>query len=146
MAVEKITISLTPDFLKEIESRKNDLPRSTAMERDLERLYTLYHITKQELKALFTEKELCVLIDTGNSTMYDVRSTRMLEHSIQDAFEYEGLAEKWGVHAPSMVEKISRLTILEKMCLVDFVERFWTKHAENTNDTRSFEEQVREIF
>jgi hypothetical protein len=123
--MKKISISVSPEILKEVESRVSDESRSYTIERDLSRLYEMYRLARIQMRDTFTADELCVFIDVGNGTRWDVSTVRHIHFAIEDAFLYEHFDQKWEVNKEELINKVLSLSLLEKMAIFDFVERFW---------------------
>lgn len=112
--------------------------RSNIINRDLERLYTLYRRALREV--CLSLNEACLIADALNGTIMDAATAPMLWGSIEDAIKLDGLAKKWDVDGPALVEKLRSLSAFHCMALVDAAERCW-----QVPDT-SFEETVRKCF
>jgi hypothetical protein len=103
--------------------------RSTVVSRDLERLYTLYSRALKQID--LTVEEGCLIVDSLNSTLHDADSARMLWGGIEDSIELDGLAEKWAVDGPALVEKLKGLNEIQALAIVDAAERFWNGGERN---------------
>ena len=112
--------------------------RSNIINRDLERLYTLYRRAIREVP--LTMAEACLIADSLNGSMMDANTAQVLWAGIADSIRLDGLAEKWDVDGPALVEKMQGLSALQAMALVDAAERFW--EMENV----PLEEGVRKVF
>lgn len=97
--------------------------RSLTINRDLERLYALYHKSIREIQ--LTEKEACLIVDALNGIVLDVNTVLFLWAKIEDSIKLDGLVEKWGVDGFVLVEKLQGLNTLQCMALVDATEKFW---------------------
>lgn len=112
--------------------------RSSIINRDLERLYTLYRRAIREVS--LTMAEACLIVDSLNGSIMDANTAQVLWAGIADSIRLDGLDKKWDVDGPALVEKLQGLNVLQAMALVDAAERFW--EMENV----PFEEGVRKVF
>ena len=71
-----------------------------------------------------SEGEACALCDVLNSTYVDAHGAGMLWLEVEDALE-DGLAEKWGIDGPALVEKLKHMPRARLMAIADAVERWW---------------------
>jgi hypothetical protein len=131
------SIVLDPDIAAELDTRGDN--RSAVIRRDLERLCTLY---QRSLPRDLTEKEACLIVDVLNGTLMDANTAHMLYAEVEDGIALEGLAEKWDVDGPDMVEKLKVLSDIQCLAVIDACERFWS----TPDDRRSIPETVREMF
>jgi hypothetical protein len=124
-----------PELLRQLETRVGtSYADSTAdvARRDLERYYALL----ARVRPIFSMNEAMMMADAANGTLWDEFSAQLLWAEISDAAE-EGLAEKWGVEAHILVGRLKMATPLERMAIVDALERAWS-HREGwqLNDMR----------
>lgn len=124
--LHKTTITMAPDVLGEIDRRgyMGGRNRSAVIGRDLARLYELYRLAlKTEIN--LTPSEGALILDSLNGTILDARMSAMLWAQIEDNVFLDGLAGKWEVDGPALIEKLRSLTRLQALALVDMAERFW---------------------
>jgi hypothetical protein len=136
MATERISVTLTPDVLKELDARG---PRSTVINRDLDRLYALYRRALAQVR--LTTKETMLIADALNGILMDVTSVPLLWAQVQDAIALEHLDEKWQVDGQALVDKLRGLNEIQALAVVDAAERFW-----RDNPGEDVEDRAREIF
>lgn len=118
---ETVSFYIRETIAEELRTRGDN--RSAVINRDIERLYTLY---KKALKEVpLSDNEACLIVDALNGSLMDAYSARMLWASIEDAINLDGLATKWEVDGSTLVEKLKKLTDIQALALVDAVERFW---------------------
>lgn len=129
-------VSFQPAILEQLTLRGS---RSTVINRDLERLYTLYDRALREVE--LTTGEACLVVDVLNGSLMDANTARLLWASVEDGIRLDGLAEKWGVDGKALVEKLKGLNDIQALALVDAGERFW--QAPNEGETK---ERVRQAF
>ena len=137
MPAKKTSVAIAEDLLSEILSRG---AQSTVISRDLERLYTLYARSLKQVDLALAEASL--IVDSLNSSLYDANSARMLWGGIEDSVMLEGLAEKWDVDGPALVEKLRGLNEIQSLAIIDASERFWEGKERNGD----FEAAVKNCF
>ncbi|MDK2883320.1 MAG: hypothetical protein PWP58_1656 [Bacillota bacterium] len=136
MATERISVTLTPEVLTELHARG---PRSTVINRDLDRLYTLYRRALAQVG--LTTREALLIADALNGILMDVTTVPLFWAQIQDAIAVEHLDKKWQVDGQALVEKLRGLNEIQALAVIDAAERFW-----HENPGESPEDRVREIF
>lgn len=135
----KTSISLDPRLDTQIASRGEN--RSGVINRDLERLYTLYSRAIREVS--LSADEACLIVDTLNGTLMDANTARLLWANVEDACTLDHLDKKWEVDGPALVEKLQGLNDIQAMALVDAAERFWNSPDIGNVD---IQERVKEHF
>lgn len=93
---------------------------SQTAQRDLERYYALL---KLSLPA-FSEAEASLIVDALNGSMLESHSGHLLWAEIDDAVR-EGLAEKWGVAGPALVERLRALPPFAQYAVWEAAEVWW---------------------
>jgi len=121
MATKSTSVNFQPHILEELAKRGPQ--RAPIVNRDLERLYTLYDRALRRVK--LTVDEACLIVDALNGTLHDVTSGTRFWIGVQDSIEMDELDEKWGVDGKTLIEKLSKLDDLTAMAIVDAAERFW---------------------
>lgn len=116
-------------------------PRSTIVNRDLGRLYDLYDRALRRID--LTVDEACLIVESMNGTIHDVRSGTRFWFGVQDSIELDGLAKNWSVDGVALIEKLSRLDEIGCMAIVDATERYWHNEKYRSMDVR---EGVKEVF
>jgi hypothetical protein len=102
--------------------------------RHLERYELLLSDARKDLQKKFDGSELSLLADCWNGTWFEpADSIRHISVEVADGIELDGLAAKWEVDPIRLVEKIIALSMLEKIALVDAVERFWQRSHDNNH-------------
>lgn len=132
MATAKFHVSMAEDVLKQVEERGK--ARSTVITRDLDRLYTLYRRALRHVD--LSINEACLIVDALNSTLMTADTAHLLWASIQDAIEYENLAEKWNVDGSALIEKLRSLNEIQSLAVIDAAERFWSNEKYRDHDVR----------
>jgi hypothetical protein len=127
----KTGINFTPDIIAELADRGSN--RSEIVNRDLKRLYTLYH------QALLKEipldaAEACLLLNIINGATVKVDTSRSLYIVVENACRYDHLDKKWHVDAPNLLQKLEKLTDTQALALVDAAEREKFRHIQELDD------------
>jgi len=135
--VEKTSVSLRPSVIEQIDTRGD--ARSTIINRDLERLYTLYRRALAQVN--LSVDEACLIVDALNGSIIDANSARLLWASIEDACKLDGLDAKWNVDGQQLVQKLQQLNELQCMAVADAAERFWFG-PDRDEDIRQIVKQV----
>ena len=136
MATKSVSVNLQPHILDELAERGQ---RAPTINRDLERLYTLYQRALRRVS--LTVDEACLIVDALNGSLYDARTAGLLPAGVRDAIRLDGLDQKWSVDGESLVQKLSELDELSCMAIIDAAERAWADESE-----RDFREVVTEKF
>lgn len=128
---ETISFYIRDPLINELRTRGEN--RSAVINRDLDRLYTLYKRALREVP--LTVAEAWLIVDTLNGTIMDANSARMLWASVEDAVKLDGLDKKWDVDGQALIEKLRKLNDIQALALVDAAERFWQEcPQENLQD------------
>ena len=125
MTVKKLSISLSPEIVQEIETRGDQL--STALASILERHFYALTLARRDLRQLLTETEISLILDTLNGTIFEPFSVQYVDHEIVDAISLNHLDKKWSVDGPGLVDKLQEMDYIHKLALVDAAERWWQK-------------------
>ena len=125
MPVTKLSISLPPDLVAELDARGDE--RSSTLSRTIERYLALLAASRRRLAELLTDQEVGLICDILNGTLFaEPFSVQMLDREVADSL-IDGYAEKWAVDGPALVEKLRGLTYIDQMAMVDAVERWWER-------------------
>lgn len=91
--------------------------------RDLQRYY---HALAETLKTIaLSEAEASLVVDACHGTTFGPWSASLLSAIVDNAIRLEGLADKWQVDGPALVERLRGLSYCQSLALVDAVERYW---------------------
>lgn len=82
---------------------------------------------RRTLRALLSPAEVALVADHANGTWYDETTLALLPHGVEDSIRHDGLAEKWGVDGPALVEKLAALDYGACWALVDVCQRYWSR-------------------
>jgi hypothetical protein len=137
MPVAKKSVSFDPKIMEQVIERG---AVSAVINRDLERLYSLYR--RSIVKLDFSVEELMLIVDCLNGSLMDTVAVSLLWAQIEDGIAIERLDEKWKVDGKVLVDKLKALKVFDCMAIVDAAERFWQKSAEG-DDVR---EVVKQCF
>lgn len=137
MSTKSVSVNLRPDILDALAERGQ---RAPTINRDLERLYSLYDRALRRLE--LTVDEACLIVDSLNGTIHDVWSAARFWIGVQDSIELDGLDEKWKVDGKALIAKLSELDETSCMAIVDAVERFW----QNENYHKDVRAGVTKVF
>jgi hypothetical protein len=110
---------------------------SAGAERAIDCYLALRSRSLHEIKGKFSRGELSYLVDMMNGTMLEVQfavNPSVQIAAIEDADKYEGLAAKWGVNLPVMIDKFMELNSAQCLFLIEEIKMFW----ENPQDLDGF--------
>lgn len=92
----------------------------------LESANVLYRQTLIGLKGRFSQSELRLMIDVMNATILTpVIAGGQLTGNVADGMALDGLAEKWGVDADALNQKLRACHVFETNCLEIWANGFW---------------------
>ncbi len=130
MPVTKMSVSLSPHLLAQVEERVEYTNVSGALARILERYFALLSRSRSELRNQLSKEECALVLDaTNGSAFVDTVSLGMLWAEIEDAVSLDHLDRKWQVDGPGLVAKIRGSGILGQVALIDASERWWRRVA-----------------
>ena len=128
MASPTYTLRLPEALHRDLERRAPYLGGGAGVVRtDLGRYRALVRAAQARLarEGVFTAPEGAAILDALNGTLLADRP-ETLSASVEDAVRLDGLAEKWGVDAGGLSEKLRGLTPLELHAVADRAETFWS--------------------
>ena len=109
----------------------------------------LYQHTLHDLKSVFSEPELMLMIDVFNATaLMPQLAGQHFEIQVRDGIELDGRAEKWKIDRDVMLKKIAALPIFSLACLEIWANGFWYGNEENQKDLdgEQFREWVKQLL
>jgi hypothetical protein len=127
-------IQFRPTILTdELESRgaTSNATASQLAARDLERYYELLRVALAGVT--LSHDEAMFLIDCQNGAINDVFSAQMFASQVADCVK-DGMAEKWGIKALELINRIAGWSLLQRMAVIDAIERAWANDAELSSD------------
>lgn len=80
----------------------------------------VYQITKNEIKGLFSFKEILLLSDSLNGALYNfmVPPKTHIIYNVLDAIKWEDLDNKWEVNRKVLINKLNNLTEMQAFTLI----------------------------
>lgn len=115
-----------PDnVIEEIATRREDF--SDSIREGLGRYYYLLALGRHQLKGVFAQGELGLMLDLCNGTIFEPHSLiGGIAANCEDAedFYYD---EKWKVDRKTLLAKLKALPYGEEAALVDAIERWWKR-------------------
>lgn len=96
----------------------------------LQRYFDLMYLTLGDLWQMFTNPEMCLLIEACGSS----RPSEVIPSELQRLIRYSvrlGRAKHWGVRAGSLLKKVGRLTAVEWLALVDISQQSFADKSLN---------------
>lgn len=130
MAANKISITIG-DVLSEVDARgkRGAANRSGVINRDMERYYEILKYGRQSLRDRLSTAEISAILDNLNGCwLTEPVSIRLIYANVADGLD-DGLAEKWKIAGPALVEKLKSLSFAESCALADAAERWWNRVA-----------------
>jgi hypothetical protein len=99
---------------------------SMSIRETLDRL-TLARVREREyLQSLFATGEMAAIVDVCNGWIVDTASVAHVAMEIEDALP-DGLAEKWAIDGPALLEKLENLGYFSCWVLTDAITRWWNR-------------------
>lgn len=139
--MRRTTIILDGDTERAVDSRQQsaDDNRSATVRMMLDRYSGLCAVLGRSLREKFSREELQALADSCNSWASRMepaelllgelragdRRLSVLEAQIEDGIHMENLAERHGVDALALLDKLHSLHPAETLALLDAIERWW---------------------
>ena len=104
---------------------------------EIQKAWQYDKLLSSELKGIFTEGELSLLLDISNGTMVNadfiIGQTSAMIGGIEYSFKVDNLGEKWGVDLESITAKIKSLSPALCAFLQNELNVFWhTRFGEQT--------------
>lgn len=130
MPVKKLSVSIRPDIMAEVEKRVEYDNVSGALNKSLERYFALLARSLAEWRSQLSDAECSLILDATNGTAFaDTFSLSHLWAEIADAVSLDGLDRKWSVDGAALVEKIRSSGMIGQAALIDASERWWRRVA-----------------
>lgn len=138
MPVKKMSVSLQPAIMAEVEKRVEYDNVSGALNKSLDRYFALLARSLAEWRSQLSNAECALILDATNGTMFaDTFSLSHLWAEIADAVSLDGLDRKWSVDGQALVEKIRASGMIGQAALIDASERWWRRVASGEQPTWS---------
>ena len=120
--MSNVSIRTSPQVEKYLAGVKN---RSAAANAAIEAWIACEREARRELKGLLTVAELSAIIDVANGYINDIANADSLLYGFEDACHFEGLAEKWGIDADAVIEKVGDLSMAKWIVLSQWAVAYW---------------------
>lgn len=130
-----ISITIEPEVLDWLDERGDN--RSEGVTRDLTRYYRLLAEARTTLRDKISPAELSAIIDVQNGHWYAKKlHADEIWANVEDGCRLDGLAAKWDIDGPALVEKLKTLDLSCVHALSDATERFWQAvgHGDHQRD------------
>lgn len=127
MPVKKLSVSIQPGIMAEVEKRVEFENVSGALNRSLDRYFALLARSLAEWRSQLSAAELALILDATNGTFADTFSLSHLWAEIADAVSLDGLDRKWEVDGAALVAKIQASGMIGQAALIDASERWWRR-------------------
>ena len=104
----------------------------------LERYFEILKVGRREVRKTFNDNELILLADICNGTMFEPFGMILENNGILMQYEDtkdiygEQFNEKWQVE--DLTDKLSNLSKLAQIALIDVIEKFWNTAPEQIGD------------
>lgn len=121
-AAEQRSVRLQPHHWKML----GDGNVSASLRDTLDRLTIAVRNEEIYLQSLFVTGEQAALLDACNGWLIDTASIAHIAIEVADALP-GGLAEKWGIDGPALVEKIDQLGYFSAWVMADAITRWWNR-------------------
>lgn len=121
-ATEPRTVTLLPHHW----AMFDDDNVSLSIRDTLDRLNISQARERAYLKRLFTTSELTVILDACNGWLIDTASIEFVSIEVVDAID-DGLATKWSIDGPVLVDKLEQLSYFSCWVLTDAITRWWNR-------------------
>ena len=96
----------------------------------LQRYFDLMYLTLENLWQMFTNSEMCLLLEACGAS----RPAEVIPSELQQLIRYSvhlGRAKHWGVRANSLLKKVGRLTAVEWLALVEISQQAFADKSLN---------------
>lgn len=131
MPAPKTSVTLDPRVLAETDRRidaGDASSRSGVLDRHLDRYFDMLARARRELRQLFSDGEIMLVVDTLNGVgFWDTMAVYFVGHEVADAISMDGLDAKWKVDGPALLAKLGNLTDAQALALVDSVTMWWNQ-------------------
>ena len=135
MKTQRLSITIPAHTLAFVEARQarsgeeQSYDRSAVIAKSLDRYFYALSAARRGLRERFSAGEQALLLDVANGALFaSPCAINFIEHEVAAALA-DGLAEKWQVDGPALIEKLTALSYAEKLALIDAAERWWNRSA-----------------
>lgn len=127
VSVKTHSFTLEPGTVARLKSRITKGSASTLLSRMMLEYMDALDDGLQQARAKLTKSEASAILDVQNGAIAQPISM-WLENSlplqIHDSIP-DGIADKWEIDAPALVEKLQAMSQIERWALLDWAARFW---------------------
>lgn len=106
--------------------------RTMVTQRDIARYYSLLLFVAKTIE--ISKEEFALICDSYNGVIANKSDTllfaRVFSANIEDNIKFNNAAERFAVDSKTLLEKIDKMSIAERLCLLDAVEMFYIKKPE----------------
>jgi hypothetical protein len=134
MKTQRLSITMPSHTLAQVEARQarpgeeQSTDRSSVIAKSLDRYFYAIAAARRGLRSRFNSAEQGLILDVANGALFaSPCAIGFLEHEVAAAL-VDGAAEKWQVDGPALMKKLKALSYVEKLALIDAVER-WLNRA-----------------
>lgn len=121
---KKVTPLIEDESIKFFESNFRNL--NAGVTYILEAFPSLYGRTMHDVKGVFTDGELRLILNVVNGLELTAQiAGKHLIFDVQDGIDLERLDEKWGVSKVDIIKKINNLSLFCLVCLEIWAKSFW---------------------
>ena len=126
--ITRSTITLRPDVLSGLETRMVGVYKlSPTIRTQLQRYFALLRNTCVGLREKLTKEEIGLLTDALNGIKTGPLVPPPIVEQIANAVKFDALDKKWGTNRVSLLQKLWNLSDVEKLALLDAIERWWIR-------------------
>lgn len=124
------SINIDQTTAQAVDNRRRDGETRTARaSQDLADYYSLLDSGLRRARLALTPPEAALIIDVQNGVFAIPEHWigQALAHQVEDGISLDGLAEKWEIDGPALVEKLIGLGDIACLALVDWAAGLWGK-------------------
>lgn len=148
MPAPKTSVTLDPRILAEIDRRveyDTEGSRSATISRLLERYFSLLRRARGDLRHMFSDGEIMLIVDVLNGVaFFDTFGIYLIVHEVADGIEMDRLDQKWQVDGPALVAKLKGLNDAQTLAIVEGVTMWWNRVSKGEQPGHTAEEVFRD--
>lgn len=130
---KKVTPLIGDESIKFFESNFRNL--NAGVTYALEAFPGLYSRSMHDIKGIFTDGELRLILDVVNDLELTPQiAGKHLILDIHDGIDLEKLDEKWSVNKGEIIKKINDLSLFHLVCLEIWAKSFWQGKRSGQNE------------
>ena len=90
----------------------------------------LYQRTLADMRGIFSEAELSLILDIHNGTLLTPGiAGQHIGIAVRDSIELDGSDKKWDIDGPALISKVEQLPIFSRACLELWAVGYWESGA-----------------